>query len=294
MLLRLQNGNYYFQFQEFNGIEGLRHGIFTRLGGSSRGAYQGFNLARGVGDEAQAVAANREALSRVFTSAQLFFTQQTHGTDVYVLDGRQSPSAPPVADGHAPPQADGQAPPQADGQAPPQADGQAPPQADAEAPPQADAIVCDRPGTFAAIQVADCQAVFLVDPRRRVVANIHSGWRGSCANIIGRTISTLQERCGSRPADLLAGIGPSLGPCCGEFRHYREELPRKVWKYGNQSDHFDFWALSRDQLIAAGVFAGQIYQSRICTRCNTDLFYSYRARHDTGRFAAVIGFEAPK
>ncbi len=262
MLLRLQNGIYFFQFQELNGIEGLRHGIFTRLGGSSRGAYQGFNLAHSVGDDAQAVAANREALSRVFTSAQLFFTQQTHGTDVYVLDGHHPPAAPP--------------------------------QADAEAPPQADAIVCDRPGTFAAIQVADCQAVFLVDPRRRVVANIHSGWRGSCANIIGRTISTLQERCGSRPADLLAGIGPSLGPCCGEFRHYREELPRKVWKYGNQSDHFDFWTLSRDQLVAAGVFAGQIYQSRICTRCNTDLFYSYRARHDTGRFAAVIGFEAPK
>lgn len=270
MLLRFQNANYYLQFQEFNGIDGLRHGIFTRLGGSSRGAYQGFNLAHSVGDDAQAVAANREALSRVFTSTQLLFTQQTHGTEVYVLDDHHPPAAPLKVDAKASMQAD------------------------AGAPPRADAIVCAHPGTFAAIQVADCQAVLLVDPRRRVVANIHSGWRGSCANIIGRTIATLQERCGSRPSDLLAGIGPSLGPCCGEFRHYREELPRSLWKYGNQSAHFDFWTLSRDQLIAAGMSAGQIFQSRICTRCNSDLFFSYRACHDTGRFAAVIGFETSK
>ena len=262
MLLRFQNGNYYFQFHEFIGVEGLRHGIFTRLGGSSRGAFQGFNLARSVGDDTAAVTANRDALARIFDPGALFFAQQTHGTDVVFLDAHQSPLKAAAAD--------------------------------AEAPLQADAIICDRPGTFAAIQVADCQAVLLVDPRRRVVANIHSGWRGSCDNIIGRTISTLKERCDSRPADLMAGIGPSLGPCCGEFRHYREELPRKVWQYGNQVDHFDFWALSRDQMIAAGVLADRIVQSRICTRCNTDLFFSDRASHDTGRFAAVSGFEAPE
>lgn len=260
MLLRSQSDNYYLQFQALNGVEGLRHGIFTRLGGSSRGAFQGFNLARSVGDEPSAVTANREALTRIFTPGELCFVQQTHGTGVVFLDGQ----APPAETAS---------------------------QADIQALPEADAIVCANPGTFAAIQVADCQAVLVVDPQRRVVANIHSGWRGSCANIIARTISTLQERCGSRPADLLAGIGPSLGPCCAEFRHYRKELPREVWRYGDESDYFDFWALSRDQLISTGVPADQIWQSRICTRCNTDLFYSYRARHDTGRFVAVIGFE---
>lgn len=278
MLLRSQKDNFHFQFQAFNGVEGLRHGIFTRLGGSSRGAFQGFNLARSVGDDPSAVAANRDALARVFTPGALFLVQQTHGTEVVVLDGQQ------------PPQGDAVVVSEADAVMPPQADTKALPEADAPAP-QADAIVCATPGTFAAIQVADCQAVLLVDPRRRVVANIHSGWRGSCANIIARTISTLRESCGSRPADLMAGIGPSLGPCCAEFRHYREELPREVWSYGDDSHYFDFWALSQDQLISAGVPADQIYHSRICTRCNTDLFYSYRARHATGRFVAVIGFD---
>jgi polyphenol oxidase len=252
MQLCSQKDLLYFQFQAFSQIEGLRHGFFTRLGGGSRGSHQSFNLARRVGDTPAAVDANRKALAEIYAPGSLFFIRQTHGVQVAVLDGGQ-PSA---------------------------------------SEPQADAVVCDRPGVFTVIQVADCQAVLLVDPRRRLVANIHSGWRGSVTNIIAATIATLQRRWGARPADLLAGIGPSLGPCCGEFRHYRQELPPEVWSYGNASNHFDFWALSRDQLVGAGVPAGQIYQSRICTRCNTGLFYSYRASHETGRFAAVIGFEA--
>jgi YfiH family protein len=253
MRLCTRDNLFFFQFQAFNQIEGLRHGIFTRIGGRSRGPLHGFNLARSVGDTPAAVDANREALAEIFAPGELFYLQQTHGSRVAVLDG----SAPPPAT------------------------------------PEADAVVCDRPGTFTVIQVADCQAVLLADPQQRVVANIHSGWRGSIANIIAATIATLESRWGIRPADLMAGIGPSLGPCCGEFRHYRRELPPEVWPYGNNSSHFDFWALSHDQLLSAGVPAGQIHLSRICTRCNTGLFYSYRASHETGRFAAVIGFDAP-
>ena len=250
MLLRSREGLLYFQFPAFGEVKGLRHGIFTRIGGNSRGPQKGFNLARSVGDAAFAVDANRKLLAKLFAPGTLHFTRQTHGSDVHVLDG-QPPS---------------------------------------DALPPADALVSDRVGSLPVIQVADCQAVLLVDPRRRVVANIHSGWRGSIANIIGKTVASLTERCGCRPADLLAGIGPSLGPCCGEFRHYQAELPQAVWSYGDDSAHFDFWALSRDQLIAAGVPGDQIHLSRICTRCNTGLFYSYRASHATGRFAAVIGF----
>jgi YfiH family protein len=260
MQLRSRKDLFYFQFQAFSQIEGLRHGFFTRDGGESLGSYQSFNLARRVGDTPAAVEANRKTLAEIYAPGTLFFIQQTHGAQVAVLDG-----GPPSASAS---------------------------EAGVAGPPEADAVVCDRPGIFTVIQVADCQAVLLVDPRRRVVANIHSGWRGSVANIIAATIATLKRRWGSRPADLLAGIGPSLGPCCGEFRHYRQELPPEVWPYGNASNYFDFWALSRDQLVGAGVPAGQIYDSRICTRCNTGLFYSYRANHETGRFAAVIGFEA--
>ncbi len=155
-----------------------------------------------------------------------------------------------------------------------------------------DALVSARPGKFLAVQVADCQSILIYDPRLRVVANIHSGWRGSIANIAGRTVETLTRRFGCAARDLIVGIGPSLGPCCAEFVHFRKEIPRELWGYRRDSVFFDFWAISRDQLSAAGVPAEQIRTSGLCTRCNTDRFFSYRGEKRTGRFPSVIGLRA--
>jgi hypothetical protein len=124
---------------------------------------------------------------------------------------------------------------------------------------------------------------------RSVIANIHSGWRGSIANIIGRTVTVMQARFASRPADIRAGIGPSLGPCCAEFINFRKEIPRSLWAYQVVENYFDFWALSRDQLMQAGLQPAHIEIGGICTRCRSDLFFSYRAANLTGRMAAVIG-----
>jgi copper oxidase (laccase) domain-containing protein len=129
----------------------------------------------------------------------------------------------------------------------------------------------------------------LYDPVRAVIANIHSGWRGSIADIIGRTVAVMQQRFGCRPAEIVAGIGPSLGPCCAEFVNYRKEIPATLWSYQVSPNHFDFWALSRDQLVRAGLRPGHIETGGICTRCHSDLFFSYRAAQQTGRMAAVIG-----
>jgi hypothetical protein len=131
--------------------------------------------------------------------------------------------------------------------------------------------------------------VLLFDPIRGAVANIHSGWRGSIDNIIGETVKEMRLRFGCRPRDLMAGIGPSLGPCCAEFLNFRREIPAALWRYRINATHFDFWAMSRDQLLGAGLKEGHIEQSRLCTRCRTDLFFSYRAAKETGRFASVIG-----
>jgi YfiH family protein len=139
------------------------------------------------------------------------------------------------------------------------------------------------------ILVADCQPVMLFDPVRSVIANIHSGWRGSIINIIGRTVAEMQKRFGCLPADIHAGIGPSLGPCCAEFVNYREEIPESLWSYRVSNHHFDFWAMSRDQLLQAGLLPGRIEIGGLCTRCRRDLFFSYRAARRTGRMAAIIG-----
>lgn len=162
-----------------------------------------------------------------------------------------------------------------------------------DSPPTADALATDRPGRWLTILVADCQPVLLYAPDRGVVAAIHSGWRGSVGNIIGRSVGFLADHFGVDPAGIYAGIGPSLGPCCAEFIHYRRELPQALWKYKDDGCHFDFWRLSRDQLRRAGVPERQIETAGLCTRCRTDRFYSYRGEKTTGRFAAVIGMRPP-
>ena len=102
------------------------------------------------------------------------------------------------------------------------------------------------------IQQADCQAVLLHDPHRRAIAAVHCGWRGSVVGIIGKTIAAMQRYYRSIPADLTAFIGPSLGPCCGEFINYPDELPRWMHQYQVRPSYFDFWEISRQQLLGAG------------------------------------------
>jgi hypothetical protein len=152
-------------------------------------------------------------------------------------------------------------------------------------------MVTSLPKRTLVIQVADCQAVMMYDPNRQVVANVHVGWRGSIQNILARTLRVLEQRFGCQAGHLVVGIGPSLGPCCAEFVNYQTEIPRRFWAYKDDSHHFDFWAISFDQLVEAGVRPENIANSRMCTKCNPDIFFSYRGQGRTGRFAALIGLK---
>jgi len=239
----------YFQFPNLAGQPGVRHGIFTRRGGVSRRPFESLNIGLGVGDDPQNVRRNRRRVARCLSADRLIFTRQVHGTAVSKLEGD-------------------------------------PPQ---DLPLTGDALITDRPGNYIAVQMADCQPVLLFDPTKQAVAAVHSGWRGNVENVIGHTVTALGEAYGCRPENILAGIGPSLGPCCGEFVNYRKELPERFWRYGDKANRFDFWAISRDQLTAAGLQKENIHVSRLCTRCRTDLFFSYRGEAVTGRFTAVIG-----
>ncbi len=247
-----KNGLTLQHFQHLSSCPEVCHGITTRRGGTSAPPFDSLNMACSVGDDTVHVAANRRRLGGRFDGMDPVYLKQVHGNTVAVLDGAVAGEV-------------------------------------SHLPGEADAVVTDRPGYLLTILVADCQAVMLYDPVRSVIANIHSGWRGSIANIIGRTVAVMKERFACRPADVLAGIGPSLGPCCAEFINFRSEIPDSLWSYRVSENHFDFWALSRDQLIDAGLRPPHIEVGGICTRCRSDLFFSYRAAKVTGRMAAVIG-----
>ncbi len=151
-----------------------------------------------------------------------------------------------------------------------------------------DALVTDVPGIGLMIQQADCQAVLIYDPLRPAVGIAHSGWRGSVANIIQRTVAAMGEAYGSDPGAMYAAVSPSLGPCCGEFVNHRAELPEAFRAFQVQSNHFDFWAISRWQLAAAGIRPARICVAGVCTVCDPR-FFSYRRDNVTGRNASVIG-----
>lgn len=252
MKIEHHNGIALYRFHQLSSFPQLRHGITTRQGGDSRPPFDSLNLARGVGDAPARVTVNRRRLLDAFPAADVVFVHQVHGCGVAVLDGRTQP-------------------------------------VDSRLPGEADAIVTRRSGWLLTILVADCQPVMLFDPVGGVIANIHSGWRGSVANVIGRTVAVMTARFGCRPGDIRAGIGPSLGPCCAEFVNFRTEIPEALWSYRRSGAHFDFWALSRDQLLQAGLRPAHIETGGICTRCRSDVFFSYRAAQLTGRMAAVIG-----
>ncbi len=156
-------------------------------------------------------------------------------------------------------------------------------------PPSADGIVTDIPGVLLFIQVADCQPVMLYDSVNKVIANIHSGWRGSLQNIVGAGVDAMKREFGSDPALILAGIGPSLGPCCSEFLNYESEIPENFLIYRQRKNYFDFWQMTIDQLMEKGLRSENIELSRICTKCSHNSFFSYRYKKTTGRFASVIG-----
>ena len=251
------NGASHYRFENLATFREINHGIFTRRHGASPRPFDSLNVSLGIGDAETNVTRNRDLVHRSMAGSDFVYVRQVHGYNVAVLKGDEAPQGETAA----------------------------------AAAITADALVPDLPGKYLVIQVADCQAVLLYDPVRQVVANVHCGWRGSILNIIGRTIEAMTHHFHCRPDRLRAGIGPSLGPCCAEFVNYKDEIPAVFWDYKDSSDHFDFWAASRDQLLRAGVPDKNIEVSRICTRCRTDEFYSYRAAKTTGRFAAVIGLK---
>jgi hypothetical protein len=255
MIFMAQNGISSYQFKNLAACSGIDHRIFTRNCGHSQPPFASLNVGMGIGDSQKNVSENRGIISRFMGTDQLVFARQVHGSEIAELsrDSEKKGITTAVRDFTA------------------------------------DAMVTDICGRNLVIQVADCQAVLLYEPSRRVIANVHCGWRGSVQNIIGRTVAAMERHFGCLPGRILAGIGPSLGPCCAEFINYSKEIPMKFWQYKGLNQHFDFWSITRDQLKEAGVAEINIECSGICTRCRTDDFFSYRAERTTGRFAAVIG-----
>ena len=151
-----------------------------------------------------------------------------------------------------------------------------------------DAMATSLPQIALLTQHADCQACLLFDPRHRVIANVHAGWRGSVQNIYATTIERLHKEWGTRKQELIACISPSLGPCHAEFKNWEEELPACFTPFQQNGHFFDFWEISRHQLLTCGLAPSHIEIAGLCTYCHPDLFFSYRRDKTAQRNATCI------
>ena len=195
--------------------------------------------------------------------------------------------------------------------------------ASAAARPNADIILSNDPFVALAIQTADCVPLLVADRVTGAVAAAHAGWRGLAAGVPGVTIAALARECGSRPADLVAAAGPSVGACCYEVgsdvldafrRGGFDDATLRGWflpaprptdrnlsmpglRNSPRADRwfFDGWAATRQQLEQCGVPAAQIHSAELCTASHPGVLCSYRRDGKAGgRMAAAIRCAPPR
>lgn len=161
-----------------------------------------------------------------------------------------------------------------------------------------DALVTDQRGIMVAVRTADCVPVLLHDPKRKVVAAVHAGWRGAVAGIVGKTISVMEARFGTVPDHLQISIGPSAGVCCYEVdQTVLDKLPeacpdvrRVIRGQRGGKAHLDLKMLIKEQARSAGIREDSITCVNLCTICHEELFFSYRREGKVmGTMVSAIG-----
>jgi polyphenol oxidase len=243
-----------FRFDNLAQVPGIAHGISTRSGGVSQGRCESLNVSYSVGDTRENVHENIHRVSTALGSRpeDLFSAYQVHGRDVTIVE----------------------------------------PDSSAEPRPRCDVLVTSSAARTLMLRYADCTPVLLADPRRRVVAAVHAGWRGSAVRAAGAAVEALRDAFGSRPADIVAGIGPAIGPCCYVVgQDVVEAFADRPDLFSN--GRLDLWEANRQALVEAGVPSEQIEVAGVCTQCESERFFSHRANdgQPAGRFAALIRIE---
>ena len=255
-MLRQEAGGIVTYHFESLAVEGLVHIIFTRLGGVSLEPFDTLNVGNTVGDDAAAVAENH---ARVYaqlgmSAAQITSPRQVHSNRVVVIGAEQAGTIISDSDG----------------------------------------LVTRTPGVGLLLRFADCQPILLYDPVHHALALVHAGWRGVAQGIARRALETMTRAFGTEPRDLLAGLGPAIGPChytvgdkvAAAMGYVLPDWAGALSPLGEDQWRLDLSAANAQQLAAEGV--KQIEYADLCTACHHDEFYSHRAGNGlTGRFAVA-------
>ena len=258
----LNNGVAVIRFPAFSGFPGLIHAYSTRRGGVSEGIYSTMNFQFTNGDSEANV---RENYRRVFEALGIpqgaeVFTQQTHTTNVRVAvaEDRGTGIERPV------------------------------PYRDV------DGLVTNVPGLALTVFTSDCVPVYLYDPVKRAIGVCHAGWRGTVGGISAKTAALMRDTYGCDPTDIVAVIGPSIGPECFEVgEEVAEEFDRAfgesvIIRRGYGKPHVDLWKSNVLSLMSEGLTEEHISVCGLCTMCHPDIVFSHRAT--AGKRGSNAGF----
>jgi YfiH family protein len=251
-------------------------GFSTRQGGGSTVYSNGQNGEQNLGwttdDEAAIVAANRGSFAGAVAGEgtfELVTVRQVHGDVVQAVVRGQGELWTP----------------------------------DGKAALQGDGLITREPGLMLGVQTADCVPILIADTRTRAVGAFHAGWRGTVAHIVEAGVRQMAEEFGSRGEDLIAAVGPSIGPCCFEVGDEVSAEFERAFPYGGEliakravgRPHVDLWEANRRQLLFAGVAPHAITVVGECTVCSRledgrRKYFSHRAEQGrTGRMLSVVG-----
>lgn len=267
---------HYFRFETLpgngasNGTPAVDHAVFSRRGGYSIGPFDSLNMSMSVPDERDRVYANRRRVYGLYgrDTDTVVHAHLVHGAAVARVTSADNGTWVEHVDG----------------------------------------LITNQPGTVLSMNFADCTPIFLYDPRRHAIGLGHAGWRGTVVDLPGAMVRAMTAQFGSDPADLVAAVGPCIGPCCYEVG---EEVITAVEASFAEPDTLFRPLTGDDRLTAAGhcffdmpqanqrnlANAGvrNIETSGLCTACRTDLFFSHRAEKGrTGRFGTVFALGPDK
>lgn len=252
-----------YTFNNLLADKSIKHFVSTRHKGFSPPPIDSLNMSFYVGDEPSRVVKNRRRLAEEVGIPPHYFTfaTQVHGNHVAVITEKERGRGTTDRD---------------------------------DAIPDSDAMVTNVPDICITVFAADCTPLLFFDPKNRAIGATHSGWRGTVGCIAEETIRTMQKEYGTKPEDLIVGIGPSIGPCCfgtdqDTAKKFTDEFGESACRVdANGRLYADLWESNRIQLLRSGVRPENIESSEICTTCNHETFFSDRYDKNTGRFCAGI------